>query len=68
MTTVLKKVLEDHVMFHSFQMTKITIISKSYVRGRGYMWFKRQALAKVRGFLNVNIRLCWLRVRTDILG
>lgn len=35
MTTVLKKVLQDHVVFHSFQMTKVAIISQVLCRGKG---------------------------------
>lgn len=43
MTPVLKKVLRDHVMLHSFQMTKIVIISQVLRRGKGSCGLKEWA-------------------------
>lgn len=52
MTTVLKKVLQDHVMFHSFQMTNMPI-SQVFRRGTGRRVF--EGAASMRG-----IRLLWV--------
>lgn len=60
MTTVLKKVLQDHVMFHSFQMTNMPI-SQVFCRGTGRRVVRRSGEREAgQASLSVSIWFCWM--------